>query len=298
MRDELTGLLELLTVAEKRSFTAAAAQLRVTPSAISQSVRGLEARLGVRLLQRTTRSVGLTEAGERFLARLKPALADVQSAIEDLGELRDKPAGLLRLTLPRLGYEQVLAPKLAGFMREYPEVALDVSLDDAFVNIVEHGFDAGIRIGEMVEREMIAVPVSAPLRSAVVAAPSYFAKRPKPKHPRDLRHHACINYRRRASGEVYRWEFTEQGKDFELAVEGRLLINDSDAMLRAALEGLGVAYLIEFCVERELAERRLVRVLDSFCPPFPGFFLYYPSRQHLAPKLQALVDWLRVKRRR
>src|SRR6478609_4213498 len=194
-QQDLSGLTALLSVAEKRSFTAAAAELRVTPSAVSQTIRTLEERVGVRLLQRTTRSVGLTEAGARFVARLKPALEGVREAFDALGELRDRPAGVLRLTLPRLGYEQVLAPKLASFLQAYPDVDLDISIDDAFTDIVEQGYDAGIRIGEMVEREMIGVRVSAELRAAVVGSPGYFAARGRPKHPRDLGAHDCINYR-------------------------------------------------------------------------------------------------------
>ncbi|MDB4956932.1 MAG: Transcriptional regulator, LysR family protein [Myxococcales bacterium] len=298
MSDELAGLTALLSVAEKRSFTAAAAELRVTPSAVSQTIRGLEERVGVRLLQRTTRSVGLTEAGARFIARLKPAMEGVREAFESIGELRDRPAGLLRLTLPRLGYELVLAPKLSAFLAAYPDINLDVSIDEALSDIVEQGFDAGIRIGEMVERDMIGVRVTGDLRMAVVGAPSYFAARRKPKHPRDLHAHDCINYRQRTLGVVYRWEFTEDGKDFEIAVNGRMLLNDGALMLDAALDGLGLAYVLESGVREHLAAKRVVRVLDAFCVPFPGLFLYYPSRAHIAPKLQALVEFLKVGRPR
>jgi DNA-binding transcriptional LysR family regulator len=295
MRDDLSGLVALLTVAEKRSFTAAAA-LRVTPSAVSQTIRTLEERVGVRLLQRTTRSVGVTEAGARFIAQLKPAMAGVHEAFESLGELRDRPAGVLRLTLPRLGYERILAPKLPAFLAAYPDIELDISIDDAFTNIVEQGFDAGMRIGEMVEREMMGVRVSGDLRMAVVSAPSYFAAHGKPKHPRDLPAHDCINYRRRSLGVVYRWEFTEDAKDFEIAVNGRILLDDGDLMVSAALDGLGLAYVPDFAVREHLTEGRLVRVLEAFCVPFPGIFLYYPSRAYIAPKLQALVDFLKVGR--
>ncbi len=298
MPDDLSGLTALLSVAEKRSFTAAAAELRVSPSAVSQIVRALEERVGVRLLQRTTRSVGLTEAGARFIAQLKPALDGVQVAFESLGALRDRPAGLLRLTVPRFGYEQILAPKLPAFLAAYPEIDLDISIDDAFVDIVEQGFDAGLRIGEMVEREMIGVKVSGDVRMAVVGAPSYFAAHGKPKHPRDLHTHDCINYRRRSLGVVYRWEFTENGKDFEIAVDGRLLVNDADIMRDAAVAGLGLSYLIDSSVRAHVADKRLLRVLEPFCLPFPGFFLYYPSRAHVAPKLKALVDFYKVQRAR
>lgn len=302
MHDDLAGLTALLCVADKRSFTAAAAELRVTPSAISQSVRALEERVGVRLLQRTTRSVGLTEAGARFLSRLKPAMEGVREAFASLSELRDRPAGLLRMTLPRLGYESVVGPRLPEFMERYPDIDLDISIDDAFVDVVKEGFDVGIRIGERIEREMISVRVSDDLRLAVVASPAYFAERGKPKHPRDLRNHDCINYRRRSLGVVSRWEFTENGKDFQVAVQGRILLDDGDLMVDAALRGLGVVRVMESTVVRDaLATKRLVRVLDAFCTPFPGLFLYYPSRAQIAPKVRALVDFLklpsRIKRR-
>jgi DNA-binding transcriptional LysR family regulator len=298
MPDDLSGLSALLLVAEKRSFTSAAAALRVTPSAVSQTVRALEERVGVRLLQRTTRSVSLTEAGARFIARLKPALSGVYEAFDALAELRDRPAGVLRLTLPRLGYQQVLSLKLAAFLKEYPDIKLDASIDDAIVDIVEQGFDAGIRMGEMIDREMIGVRVGADFRMNVVGTPAYFAAHGKPKHPRDLPEHDCITYRQRASGVVYRWEFSENGKDFAVSVDGRLLVNDGDVMVDAALRGLGLAYVVESSVREPLQRKELVRVLDSFCLPFPGLFLYYPSRVQVPPKLKALVDFLRLPARR
>jgi len=293
MTDDLSGLGALLAVADRRSFTAAAAALRVSPSAVSQTIRALEQRVGVRLLQRTTRSVGLTEAGARFLARLKPALASVHEAFEALDELRDRPAGVLRLTVPRLAYQLVLGPRLPAFLAAFPDLELDLRIDDAFVDIVADGFDAGIRIGEMVQRDMIGVRLGDELRVAVVGAPAYFAAHGKPRHPRELPAHDCINYRRRSRGEIYRWEFTEHGKDFEIAVDGRVLLDDGDLMIAAAIDGLGLAYVMEAAVRDHLAARRLVRVLDAFCEPFPGFFLYYPSRTHLSPRLAALIDFLK-----
>jgi DNA-binding transcriptional LysR family regulator len=292
---DLSGLTALLTVAEKRSFTAAAAVMRVTPSAVSQTIRALEERVGVRLLQRTTRSVGLTEAGARFVARLGPAVGDIAAAFESLGELRDRPAGVLRLSVPRIAYQLFLAPRLPAFLAAYPDISLDVDIDDGLRDIVAQGFDAGVRIGEMVEREMIAVRLGPDLRTAIVGSPAYFARRAKPKHPRELHAHDCINYRRRSLGVVYRWELTDAGKDVEIAVDGRLLLNDGELMIDAALAGLGLAYVLDVSVREHLASKRLVRVLDGYCPPFPGFYLYYPSRAHLAPKLQALVDWLRFR---
>jgi DNA-binding transcriptional LysR family regulator len=294
MANALAGLTELVSVTEKRSFTAAAAELRVTASAVSQTIRALEQRVGVRLLQRTTRSVGLTEAGERFIARLKPALVGVQEAFAAVDELRDRPAGLLRLTLPRLGYEQVLAPRLPAFLAAYPEISVDAAIDDAFVDIVAQGYDAGLRIGEMIDREMIGVRMSRDLRAAVVGSAAYFAGRGKPKHPRDLHAHDCINYRRKSSGVVYKWEFTESGKDFAVAVDGRISLNDGELMVKTAVDGLGLAYVMESGVREQLADKSLVRVLEAFCAPFPGFFLYYPSRAQMAPKLKALIDFYRL----
>lgn len=296
MLDDLTGLTTFLAVAERKSFSAAAAAMRVTPSAVSQTLKLLEERLGVRLLQRTTRSVGLTEAGERFRAQLLPSMEGVHGAFESLGRLRDVPSGTLRLSIPRIGYERILEPKLAAFLAKHPELSLDLSIDDSFVDIVERGFDAGIRLGESIDREMIAVKVSRELRMAVVGSPAYFAKHGKPRHPRELKDHQCIAHRNRSLGRVYRWEFTEKGRDFSVGVIGRLMVNDAEAMRRAAIAGHGLAYLFDDMVKEDLAAKRLVRVLDAYCVPFPGFFLYYPSRAQLAPKLQALVDTLRVTR--
>ncbi len=298
IQDELSGLSLFALVAEKQSFTAAAAVLRVTPSAVSQAITALESRLGIRLLQRTTRNVGLTEAGERFLARLRPALNDVRASFEALEELRDRPAGTLRLNVPRIASRRFLEPRLAAFLAAYPEIHLDVVVDDGFTHLVEGGFDAGIRLGESLDKEMVAVRISSDERVAVVGSPSYFAVRGKPKHPRDLHAHECVNYRRIAGGDVYRWEFTENGKDFEVSVNGRVLCNDADVMLRAALDGVGLSYLLESMVAEPIAAKRLVRVLGEFCPPFPGHFLYYPSRAHVAPKLSALIGFLRLDSRR
>ncbi len=297
MVDDLTGLNALLIIAQRRSFTAAAAELRVTPSAVSQTIKNLEERVGVRLVQRTTRSVSLTEAGTRFVARLKPALDGVHEAFESLGELRDKPAGTLRINMSRFAYTSIFKPRLAELFSAYPDIKVEVAIENGLVNIVESGFDAGIRIGEMLERDMIGVRVSPDWRMAVVGSPGYFAAHPKPKHPRDLANHDCINYRL-TNGNVYRWEFVESGKDFAVLVDGRLLVNDGDFMEDAALQGLGVAYLLEEIVLPHVKAKRLVRVLEPYCTPFPGLFLYYPSRAQIAPKLQALVDFLRYPSRR
>lgn len=297
MADDLSGLSALLIVAEKRSFTAAAAEMRVTPSAVSQTIRGLEERVGVRLLQRTTRSVGLTEAGQRFVAQLKPALEGVHEAFEALGAVRGRPAGTLKINVPRFAYTSIIAPRLAEFWEKYPEIRLEIAAEDGLANIIERGFDAGMRIGEFVERDMISVPVTGNWRMAVVGSPEYFTRQPKPKHPRDLASHDCINYRM-TRGSVYRWEFDEDGKDFAVTVDGRLLVNDGEFMIDAALRGFGLAYLLEENLGALLEERRLVRVLEPYCSPFPGLSLYYPSRAHIAPKLQAFVDFFKYKKTR
>lgn len=298
IEDPLSGLSLFLVVAEKRSFTAAAKELRVTPSAVSQAITALERRAGVRLLQRTTRSVGLTEAGERFLARLRPAVHDVHGAFAELDELRDRPAGTLRLAVSTIACRRFIEPNLSAFLTRYPDIQLDVIVEDGLTDIVQRGFDAGIRLGESIDREMVAVPISAEERAAVVGSPAYFARRGKPLHPRDLHAHDCITYRRITRGDVYRWELTDRGKDIDVAVRGRILANDGQLMVRAAVDGLGLAHVLASMVESELADRRLIPVLTDFCPPFPGYFLYYPSRTHLTPKLRALVDFLRYERPR
>lgn len=291
---ELAGLTALVAVAEKRSFTAAAVSLRVTPSAVSQTIRALEERVGVRLVQRTTRSVGLTEAGERFVARLRPALADVQGAFDALAELRDGPSGTLRLNLPRIAYGRLIEPHLPAFLAAYPGIRVDLVMQDTLADIVATGCDAGIRIGETVERDMIAVQIGKDEETAIVGSPEYLAARGVPRRPRDLAGHDCIKYRR-SSGEIYRWELTEKGRDIEVTVEGRLTANDGEVMVRLARAGLGLANVFVSFVEDDLATGRLVRVLAPYCPPFPGLFLYYPSRVQLAPKLQAFLAFMQAR---
>jgi DNA-binding transcriptional LysR family regulator len=292
MRDDLSGLRALLCVAEKRGFRAAASALRLTPSAVSQAVRALEERVGVQLVQRTTRSVGLTEAGERFVARVRPAINSIGEAFDALGELREKPAGNLRITIARASYLETLKPRLAAFVRQYPDITLDVRADDELADIVADGFDAGIRLGETVERDMVGVRVSEDQRVAVVASSDYFAKRDKPRQPRELEGHDCINLRLATSGAVYRWEFTDGDRDLEIAVRGPLVTNDSRMVVDAAIDGLGLAYVFESMVREHLAARRLVRVLEDFCPPFPGYFLYYARRADTA-RLKAFVEHMR-----
>ncbi|MBN8612095.1 MAG: LysR family transcriptional regulator [Deltaproteobacteria bacterium] len=297
MRDHLSGLRALLCVAEKRSFRAAAAELGVTPSAVSQIVRALEARVGVRLLQRTTRSVGLTEAGEQFVARLRPAFDGIDVAFESLTAMNGRPSGLLRLTMLRTGYSDVVKPKLAAFLDAYPDIRIELCLQEALSNIVVEGFDAGIRLGHSLDRDMIAVRVSPDQRLVVVGSPHYFARRGKPNHPRDLHAHECIGLRM-SSGAVARWRFLDGDAELELAVDGRAVTNDGSVLVDAAVEGVGLAYVFEDMVSELVSERRLVRVLDKYCPQIPGYFLYYPSRQNLAPKVQVLVDFLKKARPR
>ena len=295
VRDELTVLAAFAVVADERSFTRAAARLGVSRSAISHSIRLLEERVGLRLLARTTRTVAPTEAGARLLTQLRPALNDIQAALTEVGQLRAKPAGTIRLIAPPVAVVAVVSPKLADFGRSYPEVVLEITAEDNYGrDLVAGNFDAGIHLGEFLQRDMVAVRVTADQRAAIVAAPSYFDAHPKPKEPRDLTAHRCIRYRMGASGSVYRWEFEKRGKPVTVSVSGPLIFNDVDLMLRAALDGVGLAFVLEDQVIDHLASGRLVRVLEDWCPPFDGFFLYYPSRRHQSPALQALVETLRI----
>lgn len=287
-----------VTVANKRSFTTAGAELGVTGSAVSQTVRQLEERLGVRLLHRTTRSVGLTEAGERLYASLKPAFVQMRAAVESLNELRERPAGTLRLTVPRGLTAFFHEPMLAEFLALYPEIRFDLSFDDGLVDIVAQGFDAGIRFGETLEKDMIAVDAFGPERLAVVGSPAYFTRHRKPKHPRDLHAHDCIGYRYVTSGVCYRWEFDEEGREFEIEIDGRVTCNDVAMMIRLALDGVGLAMTSEDYVRPFLKDGQLVRVLDAFCSPFPGFHLYYSSRTQTPLKLRVFIDFLLERRRK
>jgi DNA-binding transcriptional LysR family regulator len=296
MRDELPGLFAFLTVAEKRSFRAAGEELRVTPSAISQSVRQLEERLGLQLLARTTRSVALTEAGEHLYNGLAPAFGNVRATLESLNELRRRPAGVLRLNVSSIAETFLAEGTLAEFLTEFPDIRLEVAVDDGNADIVLQGFDAGVRLGEVVDRDMVAVSVSGDQRQLVVGAPRYFEKHGKPKHPRDLHRHACIGWRVYSQPAPYRWEFTEKGRDFEIAIDARVNTNDMGLMIRLAREGVGLSIGLEQTFRPYLDRGELVPVLEKFCPPFAGFFLYYPSRAQTPAKLKALVGFLRKRR--
>ena len=291
--NHLGALSAFLTVSEDRSFTRAAKRLGVSPSAISHSMRELEEALGVRLLSRTTRSVALTDAGEHLRARLQPAFTEIDEALGRVAGLRNQPAGRVRLLVPRLAVNTVLAPKVGDFVRKYPDVVLDVTTDDRRMDIVAGGFDAGIHFGEYIEKDMIAVRVSADLRPAIVGSPTYIQTHPKPKSPRDLVRHRCINFRHGDAG-LYRWEFEKGGKSLSVAVSGPLIADDLDLVIRAAIDDVGLAYMDEDKAEPYLASGALVRVLEDWCQPFPGFFLYYPSRRQQPPALSALIDVLRV----
>ena len=292
--NDLNTLAAFLVVAEERSFTRAAKKLGVSPSAMSHAMRGLEEEMGVRLLSRTTRSVAPTEAGERLLARLRPALTDVQEILDQLSGLRNKPAGRLRLLLPRLAGTELLAPKLAQFTRDYPDVVLDITADDTHLDIVAGGYDAGIQFGEYIQKDMIAVRVSKDHRAAIVGSSAYFKAHAKPKGPRDLLSQRCINFRHGHGGDVYRWEFEKGRKSLSVAVNGPLIVDDVEIVIRAALDGIGLAFVGEDKVAQHLASGALIRVLEDWCQPFSGFFLYYPSRRQQPAALSALINTLRL----
>jgi DNA-binding transcriptional LysR family regulator len=293
LQNDLSALSAFLAVAEERSFTRAAKRLGVSPSAMSHAMRALEEGIGVRLLSRTTRSVALTDAGEDLLARLRPALTDIQGALDRVSGLRNKPAGRVRLLVPRLAASTVLAPKLGQFARDYPDILLDVTTDDSRMDIVAEGFDAGIHFGEYIEKDMIAVRLSPDQRPAIVSSPEYVKSHGRPKSPRDLLGHRCINFRHGDAG-LYRWEFEKGKKSLSVAVNGPLIVDDLDLVIRAVLEGVGFAYMSEEKAAPHLARGALVRVLEDWCQPFPGFFLYYPSRRQQPPALSALINVLRM----
>lgn len=300
MRDDY-ALRAFRAIAEHGSFTRAAAALDVTASALSQTLRQLESQLGTRLLHRTTRRVGLTEAGQELLQRISPALKELDAAMDALRQHGDRPAGLLRLTVPDVVAIALLDPLLGEFMARWPDVRLDIHVDNGLSDLIAEGFDAGIRLGERLQRDMVAVPVSGPLRSVVVGSPAYFARHGRPTQPRELEAHDCINFRQASSRALYRWEFAHKsgphkGRWFELPVDGRLTVNHVPLALRAAIEGAGLACVLEPFARETLADGRLESVLDDWLPPFDGFHLYYPSRFQVPPKLRVFIDFLRESR--
>ncbi len=294
-RIDLNDIATFLAVARQRSFTRSAAQLGVSQSALSQTVRGLEARLGLRLLTRTTRRVAPTEAGERLLAAAGPRLDEIDAELAALSELRDKPSGTIRITAHDRALKTILWPALERLLPDYPDIKVEIVIDYGLTDIVAERYDAGIRSGEMVAKDMVAVRIGPEMRSAVVGAPSYPAKRTRPKTPQDLTAHSCINLRLPTYGGLYAWEFEKYGRELRVRVEGQLVFNETAPMLDAALAGLGLAYLPEDQVQGHISDGRLIRVLADWCPPFPGYHLYYPSRRQPTPAFTLLVNALRYR---
>jgi DNA-binding transcriptional LysR family regulator len=294
--DTLDGMAVFLAVAEARNFRIAGERLGVSASAVSQALRKLEDRVGVPLVHRTTRSVSLSEAGERLYGSVRPALAEVESAVAAVGELSDEPRGTLRLLVGTAADPVITGPLLADFLAAYPHVALDLVVSDDVGDIVAEGYDAGIQLGEVIDRDMIAVPVTGDIRMTVVGAPEYFARHPKPKHPRDLVEHECLNWHPAAGTPAYRWEFTERGREIVVAVRARVLSTDSAVNIRLARAGLGLTIVYEDQVRDEIARGELVPVLEKFCEPFAGYYLFYAQRRHASPALRALIDHLRKAR--
>src|SRR4051812_14889188 len=294
-RGNLNDLLAFLAVAQERSFTKAAAKLGVSQSALSHTIRGLEEQLGLRLLTRTTRSVAPTEAGERLICVIAPRFEEIEAEITALGELREKPAGTIRITATDYAIETILWPKLRKYLLRYPEVQVELLTDYGLSDIVAERFDAGVRIGEQVAKDMIAVRIGPDISIAVVGAPSYLSTHPAPQVPQDLVAHNCINLRLPTRGGLYAWEFEKDGRELRVHVEGQLVFNGTFQMLSAALAGFGLAYVPEDVAAPHLAKGRLQRVLEDWCLPYSGYHLYYPSRRQLTPAFGLLVDALRYR---
>jgi len=294
-RQNLNDLLAFLAVARQRSFTKAAAKLGVSQSALSHTVRGLEVRLGLRLLTRTTRSVAPTEAGERLLQAVGHRFEEIEAELESLSALRDKPAGTIRITAGEHAVNSILSPALAKFLPHYPDIKVEITIDHSLTDIVSQRYDAGVRSGEQVAKDMIAVRIGPDMRMAVVGAPSYFAKRSPPKKPQDLTDHNCINLRLATHGGLYAWEFEKGNRELKVRVDGQLVFNGSTQMLDAALAGLGLAYVPQDLAQPHLDEGVLIRVLEDWCPPYSGYHLYYPSRRQSSPAFALLVEALRYR---
>jgi len=287
---KIHDLQAFLAVARAQSFTKAAAELGVTPSALSHAMRALEERLGVRLLARTTRNVAPTEAGERLMHAIAPLFEQISAEVQALNELRDKPKGTIRVTCTDDQIELCLRPMLAQFLRDHPDITLELYVDYGFTNVVEERFDAGIRLGEAIEKDMIAVRISADWRMLLVATPGYFAAHPPPATPHGLTEHICINIRHKTSGALYAWEFAQDGREFSVKVKGPLVFNSIIHILNAALDGIGLAYVPEYLAAPYLADGRLQMVLPEWCPYFQGFHLYYPNRRQTSPAFSAFVE--------
>jgi DNA-binding transcriptional LysR family regulator len=292
-RSHLAQLAVLSVVAAQGSFRGAARELAIAPSAVSHAISSLEEELGVRLLARTTRSVAPTEAGATLLDRLRPALGEIELALEAALETRDRPAGNLRITLPRTAAYLVFAQRIGAFAAAFPDITLEVVIEDRFADVVAGGFDAGVRLGESLQPDMIAVRIGPDITSVLVGSPEYFKTMPKPVHPRDLVGHRCIRFRF-SSGVIYRWEFEKDGEAIELSVDGPLILGEDRLVVEAAISGAGLAFVFEDHAAAAIADGRLVRVMNDWSPSFDGFFLYYPSRRQMRPALRALVDFFRV----
>jgi DNA-binding transcriptional LysR family regulator len=292
---KVNDLQAFLAVAREKSFTKAAARLGITPSALSHTIRTLEERLGVRLLARTTRNVAPTEAGDRLMRSIAPLFDQIAAEVEALGELREKPAGTIRITCTDDAIELYLRPVLGAFLKSYPDITLELFVDYGFTNIVEERFDAGIRLGEAISKDMIAVRISPDWRLAVVGSPAYFERCPPPATPYDLTNHACVNIRHRPSGAIYAWEFEKDGKAFTVKGEGQLVFNSIVHVLNGALDGIGLAYVPEALAAPYLADGRLKEVLADWCPYFQGFHLYFPHRRQASPAFSAFVDAVRYR---
>ncbi len=294
-RENVNDLIAFLAVAREGSFTKAAAKLGVSQSALSHTLRGLEARLGLRLLTRTTRSVAPTEAGERLLRTVGPHFEEIEAELAALSELRDKPAGTIRITAGEHSAETRLWPVLARLLPDYPDIHVEVTIDYGLTDIVSERYDAGIRIGEQVAKDMIAVRIGPDMRMAVVGAPGYFAGRSKPKAPQDLTAHNCINLRLPTRGGIYAWEFEKNNRELKVRVEGQTVFNSTPMIMRAALDGAGLAYLPQDRVQTAIDDGRLVHVLADWCAPFAGYHLYYPSRRQNSPAFALVVEALRYR---
>lgn len=294
-RENFNELVAFVTVAREGSFTKAAAQLGVSQSALSHTIRGLEARLGIRLLTRTTRSVSPTEAGERLLGSVAPSFDEIEAAVAALSDLREKPAGTVRITTAEHAANYVIWPKLDSFLPNYPDVKVEITVDYGLVDIVAGRYDLGVRLGDQVAKDMVAVRISPDLRMTVVGAPSYFTTRSVPLNPAELGEHDCINLRLPTHGGLYAWEFEKDGQALNVRVQGQLTFNSSSPRLRAALAGRGLAFLPEDMAQEYIEAGQLVRVLADWCPSFPGYYAYYPSRRQSSPALQLVIDALRYR---
>jgi DNA-binding transcriptional LysR family regulator len=295
VRDRMSDLVAFIAVARAGSFTKAAVQLGVSQPSLSHTMRTLEERLGVRLLNRTTRSVAPTEAGERLLRSIEPPFAQIENSLTALSELREKPSGVIRITATEHAAKTVLWPQLSKVMRAHPGITVELVTDEGLTNIVSERFDAGVRVGEYVEKDMIAVRIGPEMRQAIVGTPGYFKERAVPKRPEDLTHHQCINLRRVTRGGHHPWEFEKRGRELNVRVGGQVTVNSLELARSAALDGLGLAYLPDDLVREEVAQKRLVRVLEDWCEPYPGYHLYYPSSRQHAPAFSLVLEALRYR---